>query len=143
MASFPAKLQQIINIFDSVSSRSERIDLLISYSGRFIEVPLSVAVRPFPEVNRVPGCESEVFIWAVPRDNGTFDFHFAVENAHGLSAKAMAAILQRSLSGAPLDEIVAMSSDFTDRIFGNELSMGKNLGLTNMVQMVQAFVSHR
>ena len=143
MSSFPPKLQQTIDMFDVIADRTERIELLISYSDRFLDVPLAVAVRPFPEANRVPGCESEVFVWAVPRDDGTLDFHFAVENPQGLSAKAMAVILQRSVSGVLLDEIVAMPFDFANRIFGDELSMGKNMGLMNMVQMVQAFAKRR
>jgi cysteine desulfuration protein SufE len=51
---------------------------------------------------------------------------------------ALAEILRESLSGAPLDEVAEVPADVVYRIFGNELSMGKSLGLMGMVNMVRA-----
>jgi cysteine desulfuration protein SufE len=87
----------------------------------------------------VPQCESEAFAWATPRPDGTLDFHFAVENPQGISAKALAVILSEGLSGEPPAVVTGVSSDLVYAVFGRELSMGKNLGLLGMLQMCHAF----
>ena len=56
---------------------------------------------------------------------------------------AMAVILQDTLSGAPLEQVVEVPQDIVYKIFGEELSMGKNMGLTNMVAMVQSEARRR
>ncbi len=55
----------------------------------------------------------------------------------------MAVILDETLSGEPLDEVAALSTDLPLEIFGNELSMGKNMGLMGMVGMVRAAARER
>ena len=135
----PPRLQEHVELLGMLGDRNDRIQYLISEADHFREVAPDVATRPFPESHRVPQCESEAYVWATPRPDGTLDFHFAVENPQGVSAKAMAAILETSLGGQPLDTITAIPGDLVYAIFGRELSMGKNLGLLGMLQMVQAF----
>jgi cysteine desulfuration protein SufE len=132
----PEKLTQTLEMLDSIADRNERIQLLIDIAGRFREVPPQVARRPFPEEHRVPACESEAFVFASERPDGTLDFHFAVENPQGISAKAMAAILGQTLSGAPPEQVAEVPGDIVYRVFGRELSMGKSMGLMGMVGMV-------
>lgn len=138
MAEIPGKLRRFLDGMRLLEERSDRIQFLIDTADRFREVPEDVASRPFPEDRRVPHCESEAFVWSVDRPDGSLDFHFAVENPQGLSAKAMAVILDDTLSGAPLEEILAVPGDMPLEIFGRELSMGKNMGLTSLLGMVQA-----
>ncbi|MBV6458446.1 MAG: hypothetical protein HONBIEJF_01574 [Fimbriimonadaceae bacterium] len=123
-----------------LSDRSERIQALISLAERFRDVPPEVAHRPFEESHRVPGCESEAFVWVVPNGEA-LDVHFAVENPQGLSAKALATILSEGLSGQPASEYGKLSDDLVTAIFGNELSMGKTLGLTMMIQMAKSLAA--
>jgi cysteine desulfuration protein SufE len=132
MASYPAKVQDTLDTLALFPDRADRIQVLISLADRFRPLPEEIARRPYPESHRVKGCESEVFVWAVPRDDGTLDFHYAVENPQGVSAMALAVILG-DLSGIPLREVAALSSDVVYEIFGNELSMGKSMGLMGMV----------
>jgi cysteine desulfuration protein SufE len=80
----------------------------------------------------VPGCESEVYVAQV---NG--EIRIAVDNPQGISAMALAVILQHSLTGASRAEIEAVPEDVVYQIFGKELSMGKSMGLTGMVRMVK------
>jgi cysteine desulfuration protein SufE len=136
MAEIPEKLANTLDMLDLVPDRTERIQLLIDIAERFRDVPPRIARRPFPEEHRVPACESEAFVWGEPRPDGTLDFHFAVENPQGISAKAMAVLLGDSLSGAPLDQVAAVPQDIVYRVFGRELSMGKSMGLMGMVSMV-------
>ena len=133
----PDKLEQTLDALAMVPDRSERIQLLIDIARKFQDVPPQVATRPFPEENRVPACESEAFVWAERRPDGCLDFHFAVENPQGISAKAMAVILEDSLSGQPLHQVAAVPQDVVYQVFGKELSMGKSMGLMGMVGMVK------
>jgi len=134
----PARLDELLGDLDLLSDRSERIDALIGVAERFHDVPERIAKRPFSDQHKVPACESQAYVWAEPRPDGTLDFHFAVENPQGISARAMAVILGDTLSGAALDEVAEVPGDIVYRIFGRELSMGKSMGLMAMVSMVQA-----
>jgi cysteine desulfuration protein SufE len=122
--------------------RAGRIQTLVDIAGQFRPVPARIASRPYAAEHRVPGCESEAYVWAEANPAGTLNYHFAVENPQGISAMALAAILQKTLSGATLDEVAAVPADIIYRIFGRELSMGKSLGLMGMVNMVRASATH-
>jgi cysteine desulfuration protein SufE len=133
----PPKLAQLLDDLDLLAERADRIEALIGVAGRFRPVPESVARRPYPEERKVPACESEAYVWAEPLADGALRFHFAVENPQGISAKALAVILDETLSGAAPAEVAAVPVDVVYRIFGSELSMGKSMGLTSMVAMVK------
>ena len=60
-----------------------------------------------------------------------------MENPQGISAKALAAILSRTLSGAPLEAVVQIPVEVVEQLFGRELSLGKSLGLAGMLLAVQ------
>ncbi len=134
----PEKLTDTLETLETVADRNERIQLLIDIAGRFEEVPPRLARRPFAKEHLVPACESEAYVFGEERPDGTLDFHFAVENPQGISAKAMAVILRDALSGAPAPEVAEVQQDIVYRVFGNELSMGKSMGLMSMVGMVAA-----
>lgn len=115
-----------------------RAEMLIELADTLAPVPEEIATRPFPESAKVPGCESEVFAFAGKREDGTRDFFFAVENPQGISAKAMAAIIQETLNGADAEEIAKIPEDVAYAIFGRTLSMGKGQGLMSMIAVVKA-----
>lgn len=121
----------------SVLDRTDRIQYLISLADGFSEVPAEVARRPWPREARVPECESDVYVFSAPRGDGTLNFHFAVDNPQGIAAKALARVLADHLSGAPLAQVAAVPSDLVYDLFGRELSMGKNLGLTGTLGQVR------
>ncbi len=134
----PEKLTDLLETLDMVPDRTERIQLLIDIADRFREVPERIARRPFPPESLVPACESQAHVFSEERPDGSLDFHFAVENPQGVSAKAMAAILDETLSGAPPEQVAEVPRDVVYRVFGRELSMGKSMGLMSMVGMVAA-----
>jgi len=134
----PDKLQQILDTFDLFSDPTDRSSMLLSYADQFKEVPPEVATRPFDCNHHVPQCESDAYAWAVKRPDGTLKLHFAVENPSGVSAKALAAILDKTLSGLPASQVAQVSPDIVERIFRQNISMGKGMGLMSMVQAVQA-----
>ena len=134
---FPAKIEQLLEDLDFFDDRTERFQALIEFADRFVEVPEHIATRPFPESHRAPRCDSEAYIWTEPLEGGVFKYHFAVENPQGISAKAMAVILDESLSGGPAQDAAELSHDVVFAIFGKEISMGKGQGLMGMVDQVR------
>jgi cysteine desulfuration protein SufE len=136
MANYPEKLQEYIDDFGFITTRDERAEYLIQISDDFKPVPESVATQPYDESHRVVGCESEAFVWAVDREDGTLDFYFDVLNPQGLSAKAMSAILDQSCSGVPLEQVASIDDNVIFTFFGKDVSMGKGRGLTGIINTV-------
>jgi len=143
MSELPERLEETLATLDLLGDRADRIEALISMADRFEEVPPEVATRPFPETARVPSCESEAFVWSRLQDDGGLALYFAVENPQGISAKALAALLERTLSGLSPEEIARVPQEIVYRIFGRELSMGKSMGLMAMVGMVRRHAEQR
>ena len=133
----PDKLQQLIDMFQMFDP-ADRTNLLLSYADQFKEVPASIATRPFPTSHQVPQCESDAYVWAQKLPDGTLTLYFAVENPSGISAKALAAILDKTLSGLPAADIATVNCDIVEKIFRQNISMGKGMGLMSMVEAVRA-----
>jgi cysteine desulfuration protein SufE len=136
---YPAKLAELASDFESITSRNERAEMLIEMADRFAEVrvPSSLAVQPYDEANHVKFCESDAYVWAVNQPDGTQKYYFDVLNPQGLSAMALAVILDETLSGAPLREVAAVPHDVVLKIFGREVSMGKGQGLMGIIAQIQ------
>ena len=134
----PGALRDVIDTFALVSDPADRANLLIDFADRFRPVPPEIATPPFSKNHLVPYCESEAYVWLVPKADGTANLHFAVENPSGISAKALASILGSTLSGLTPEEIEQVSPDIVEQIFRQNISMGKGMGLMAMVQAVQA-----
>ncbi len=134
----PPKLADWFGRFDSLSAPEERVAVLLETADQYREVSPGIATRPFPADHRVPYCESEAYVWVLQERDGTLSLHFAVENPSGVSAKALAAILRKTLSGLKPEEVAAVPEDIVFRIFRQNISMGKGMGLLSMVRMVKA-----
>ena len=138
MNSTPKRLADFLSELAEISDRETRQDLLIELAEKFRPVPEAIAARPFPEIFRVPACESEAYVWCVPDQDGKPKFYFAVENPQGISAKAMAVILDENLSGEEASVIAQVPEDIVYKIFGREVTMGRGQGLMSMVSMAKA-----
>ncbi|MBT9582274.1 SufE family protein [bacterium] len=134
---FPPKIEQLLEDLSYFEDRMERFQALIEFADRFVDVPERIARRPFSESHRAPRCDSEAYVWTEPLDDGKFKYHFAVENPQGISAKAMAVILDECLSGDDPQQATELSHDVVFAIFGKEISMGKGQGLMGMVDLVR------
>jgi len=134
----PDKLKEILEDFAFITDRNERADYLIEMAERFPQVRVSpeVATRPYEESHKVPACESEAYLWALDNPDGTLTYRFDVLNPQGLSAMAMAVIMDECCSGAPLEQVAAIPADIVFTIFGREIAMGKGQGLMGIVSMV-------
>ena len=137
---YPPKLQAVIDMF-AMFDIPERTNMLLSYADQFREVPPDVASRPFPKKHQVPQCESDAYAWAMKNPDGTLKLWFAVENPSGVSAKALAAILDKTLSGLTPEEIAQVDTAIIEKLFRQNISMGKGMGLMSMVQAVRALAN--
>jgi len=142
-ATLPPRVAELIEDLKLVEDRNDRLLTLVDYADRFREVPESIAKRPFPETNHVQRCESEAYVFTSDHPDGGVQFHFAVENPQGISAKAMAVILDETLSGEQPDVIATVPTDFVYEVFGRELSMGKGQGLMGMIELVKILAKKR
>lgn len=137
MSEYPDKLQSIIDELALIEDPQDRMEFLIDYSDKFEEVPENIAKRPFPAETKVPFCESEAYVFAVRNDDGTIKYYYAVDNPNGVSAKALAQIFSITLNGSKPEDIEKIPLDVIYKIFGQSLSMGKNMGLTGILQMMK------
>jgi len=144
MTDYPSKLQEALEDFSFVTTRTERQEYLIQLADRFkeVKVPPDVATQPYDESHRVPACESDAFVWTLENPDGTLHYYFDVLNPQGLSAMAMALILGDTCSGAPLEQVGTLSGEIVFDFFGKDISMGKGQGLVSIVNMV-AFEARR
>ena len=137
-AGIPRALAELLDEL-SFLDRGERIDYLIEYADQFENVPERIATRPYPEERRVKRCESQAYVWAEDTGEDAQRYYFAVENPQGISAKSLCAILDQTVSGAPLAQVLGISGDAIFDIYGRELSMGKGEGLLGILTVVQGF----
>jgi cysteine desulfuration protein SufE len=140
MAEIPPKLQDILSDFETVSA-SDRPLYLLDYSDRFESVPARLATKPYPEENHVKECESDAYVFYEPREDGTLDYYFAVNNPQGVSARAFSKILQETLSGQPAEVINAVPGTIISDLFGRGISMGKGMGMQGILNMVKFFAN--
>jgi cysteine desulfuration protein SufE len=136
--SLPGRLGDVVATLALAADPAERADMLVGFADKFREVPPEIARRPFSRVHLVPACESEAYVWGVLQPDGALKLHFAVENPSGVSARALAVILDRALSGLPPAEVATVTPDIVFEIFRRDISMGKGMGLMSMVRAVQA-----
>jgi cysteine desulfuration protein SufE len=136
---YPDKLNEILEDFSFITNRNERAAYLIEVADRFAyaKVDPKLATPPYAEEHKVPACESEAYVWTLENPDGTLTFRFDVLNPQGLSAMAMAVIMDECCSGAPLEQVAQVPTSIVFDIFGKEISMGKGQGLMGLVAMVQ------
>jgi cysteine desulfuration protein SufE len=134
MPSLPPRLQDQLDTLALFPDRQERIEALIALGDEFRAQP--PADVPRDDAHRVPACESDVYVDSTPLGIGR-KYRFAVDNPQGISAMAMARILDESLSGEDPSLVRQVPDDIIYTIFGRELSMGKSAGLMGMVQKVK------
>jgi sulfur transfer protein SufE len=133
----PEKLKQLIQRFQSIQDRQDRIDALISLARQYRPPEQSTEIDLEDPAHRVPNCESDVHVWVLPPAEAVrLEFH--VGNPQGISAQALAAILQKTLTGEAAEQIATIDERLVEAIFTRELSTGKSAGLQAMVAMVRA-----
>ena len=119
--------------------RNERSEMLIYWAEKFKEVPKHIATRPFDEKHKVPSCESQTYVFYQETSAGLLDFYFAVENPQGISAKAVCALMQETVSSAPFSEILELDPELIFTLFDkNRLGMARSMGLRSIIKMIKS-----
>ena len=135
MPELPSRLREFLSDLSMFSDRAERIEALVSIGERYDKS--QAADVPRDDAHQVKACESEVYVSSRELPDGTLKYVIAVDNPQGISAMALAEIIDENLSGAPLEEVVEVPETVVYDIFGRELSMGKSAGLMGTVTMVK------
>lgn len=140
-AAYPPRLQKLVDSLSLATDRSERIDALVQLARRFRSRSPEGEGTPYGEDHRVPGCESDAYVWATRDESARPKLWFAVNNPNGVSAMALAEILDEGLSGEDPATIASVPDDLVYDVFGVELSMGKTAGLLGMLRMTKALAA--
>jgi sulfur transfer protein SufE len=138
MSNYPEELKELVDYFESLEDRSQRIEMLSSLAERFEPVPTSIAEPPYPESHRVEACESQVYLWAREHEEKGLQFYFAVENPQGIAAMATVVLLKDMLSGVPVEQILEIEPEIVLHLFGGELSTRKRAGLMQIVERIKS-----
>lgn len=134
---YPERLRSFLESLKLFDTYIDRINFLIDYAERFNAVPNNIAKKPYPSENKVEFCESGAYVWTVKQPDDTYKFYFDVENPQGISAMVLSKILDDTLSGETAENILDVPEDIVNKIFGQNLSMGKNVGLTGILLAIK------
>jgi len=132
---YPQPIQEFVENLSFIEDRAERIQVLIELSRSYKPANQE---KPYPAENRVPGCESEVYTWLTLTPEKTLNLEIAVDNPQGISAMALAALIASGIQNQPPQIAAQLDEELVYGLFGKELSMGKTMGLTNLVRQVKA-----
>lgn len=137
MEKIPENFTELIQELKLTKDRNERFQILVSLAEKYKECVPEGITKPYRELDKVPGCESEVYMWGIPQSDGTLKFCFAVENPQGISTMLVAYLIDCYLSNIPPEHIINLPSGLINDIFGEDLSMGKELGFKMMIEKVK------
>ncbi|KAI3510179.1 hypothetical protein L1887_25710 [Cichorium endivia] len=128
----PKKLQEIVNLFQSVQDPRAKYEQLLFY-GKKLQ-PLEDRFKT--NENKVIGCVSQVWLRAY-FDSGNKNVIFEADSDSVLT-KGLAALLVQGLSGHPVQEILRVSPDFIVHLgLQQSLTPSRNNGFLNMLKLMQ------
>jgi hypothetical protein len=135
---YDRSFERIVDSFRSIKDQAERMMMLIEFASCYVDPPPSIAKRPYPAECKLSTACKDIFFWAIPRPDQRLDFYFAIECREGVSAKAFAVMLSRTLSGVELEKIAAVSSEVIDVIFGSAMPPDNRAVLETMLEAVRS-----
>ena len=109
MTNLPAKLQEIVDDFASMS-REEKLETLIGYAESL--PPLPDRLREEREkMEEVPECMTPVCLFGEKQSDGGVFYHFDIP-PQSPTVRGLAAILANGLNGSKPEEILSVPADF-------------------------------
>jgi cysteine desulfuration protein SufE len=134
---YPQRLRKLLESWQQLSDQNQRIEALVAYAQRYPSLE-SQSGESLPDAQHlVPGCESQVYVWSEPSQGNRRRLRFRVDNPSGISSMALAVLLDETLSEEDPEAVQSVDEGFVYDLFGRELSMGKGMGLVNMVRMAK------
>jgi cysteine desulfuration protein SufE len=121
MSSYPPKLNNIINLFESLPE-VERRETLVSYADAAKkQEPKPGEQFELEDVRKDEECADTVGVYLHVDDEGKAHFRMTLGPEVQTLTRAMTAILCKGLDGATPQEILDLPSDFVTRIVGEQL----------------------
>ena len=119
-ASFPSKLSQIIDFFESLSE-TERRENLVSFAERAKNwEPISNEQFDFEDVRKDEQCTDTVGIFLKVKD-GKLSFRISMGPKVQTPTRALATILCQVMEGSTLEETLAVNKECIAKIVGEKL----------------------
>lgn len=132
-------LDTIIERFRS-ADRNTRLETLLDYSRKLPPLPPDLEALKAQGLNRVPECQTPVFLWVGLRDGGVH-IHADVPR-ESPTVRGFISLLARALEGATPAEVAAVPDDLLDRLaLAETLGMMRTQGLTAILGRVKRSVA--
>jgi cysteine desulfuration protein SufE len=131
-------LTQTFSRFQS-ADRNTRLELLLDYARRLAPLPERYHAARDQGINRVPECQSEVFLWVEVND-GTVQLH-ADAPREAPTVRGFVSLLAKAMNGATPEEVAAVPNDLLEKLgLSDALGMMRMQGLTAIVGRVKRMV---
>jgi cysteine desulfuration protein SufE len=119
------------------SDKQTRLELLLEYAKKLPELPERYHAARDQGLNRVPECQSPVFLFLERDTDGKVVLH-ADAPREAPTVRGFVSLLARSINGSAPADVAAIPGDLLDRLGLSEaLGMTRMHGLTAMVQRVR------
>jgi cysteine desulfuration protein SufE len=128
-------LDKIIHRFHS-SDKQTRLELLLDYSKKLPPLPERFVAARDQGLNRVPECQSPVFLFVQREGDGVVLYADAPREAP--TVRGFVSLLAKGLNGAPPADVAALPGDLLDQLGLSEaLGMTRMHGLTAMIGRIK------
>jgi len=107
------------------SDRQTRLELLLDFARKLPPLPERLVAARDQGLNRVPECQSPVFLY-LERENGGVVLH-ADAPREAPTVRGLVSLLARSIHGATPADVAALPGDLLD-----QLGLSEALGMTRM-----------
>jgi cysteine desulfuration protein SufE len=125
------QLEKTIQRF-AASDRQTRLELLLDYSKKLPPLPERLVPLRDQGINRVPECQSPVFLF-LERENGGLVLH-ADAPREAPTVRGFVSLLSKAVHGATAEQVAELPGDILDRLgLAEALGMTRMHGLTAMV----------
>lgn len=132
-------LEKSLQRFRSLG-REMRLQLLLQYARRFPELPPDLREAREAGLNRVPECQTPLFLWVSVRDGAVEILADAPENAP--TVRGFVGFLMETLNGEPAEEVSKLPDDLLDQMgLGEVLGVVRTQGLRSVIQRVKKDVA--
>src|SRR5436305_3330835 len=138
LSMYPAKLNKIINLFESLPE-DERRETLVSYADNAKkQEPREGENFELVDVRKDEECADTVGVYLHVDEQGKAHIRMTLGPEVQTLTRAMTAILCKGLEGATPQEILDIASDFVTRIIGAELVRVRSQTTYYVLQRIKA-----
>ncbi|MDP0500464.1 MAG: SufE family protein [Verrucomicrobiota bacterium JB022] len=121
MAAYPAKLQEIIDLFEHLSEPEKRENLIVYADQAEAHAPVEGEAYALEDVRKDEECTDTVGIFLRDDGEGRVTFRVSLGPQVQTLTRAMTAILCEGLSGSTPQTVRDVPADFVPKIVGGQL----------------------